>query len=78
VGDHKLVWGSDGRHELFDVVADPGELVNRIAEDPARARELEETLLRLVAQLEEEPSTEPGPELDEEALERLRALGYVR
>jgi arylsulfatase A-like enzyme len=78
VGDHKLVWGSDGRHELFDVVADPGELVNRIAADPARARELEETLLRLVAQLEEETSTEPGPELDEEALERLRALGYVR
>ena len=51
---------------------------NRIAADPARARELEETLLGLVARLEEEASPEPGPALDEEALERLRALGYVR
>jgi arylsulfatase A-like enzyme len=78
VGDDKLVWGSDGRHELFDVAADPGERVNRVAADPPRARELEEKLLALVARLEVETAPEPGPALDEEAIERLRALGYVR
>jgi arylsulfatase A-like enzyme len=78
VGDHKLVWGSDGRHELFDVATDPGELANRIATDPERARELEQQLLALVARLEDATAPAPGPALDEEAVERLRALGYVR
>jgi arylsulfatase A-like enzyme len=42
--DHKLIWASDGRHELYDVRRDPGETVNLYSERP----ELAERLLRLL------------------------------
>ena len=77
VGRNKLIWGSDGRHELFDVEADPSELRNRIGEDAARAQELERELERLVERI---AGTDPAaaPPLDEAARERLRSLGYLR
>jgi hypothetical protein len=79
VGSDKLIWGSDGRHELFDVEEDPAEVVNRITSDAARGRELEEKLGEIVARLRDEaPDPDDAPPLDEEALERLRALGYIR
>jgi len=79
VGSDKLIWGSDGRLELYDLAADPAESANRISVDAERARALESTLLGLVARLEEAPpDSTSAPALDEEALERLRALGYVR
>lgn len=37
---HKFIWGSDGRHELYDLCADPGENQNRIHVEPAVAEEL--------------------------------------
>jgi arylsulfatase A-like enzyme len=79
VGTDKFIWGSDGRHELFDVSADPNELANRISKDEDRARALEATLTELVARVAEEaPDPESVPELDEEAREKLRSLGYTR
>jgi len=35
-----LIWGSDGRHALYDVRSDPGETVDRAAENPARVGEM--------------------------------------
>ena len=35
-----LHWGSDGRHALYDARADPGETVDRAAENPAKVGEL--------------------------------------
>jgi len=32
-GDHKFIWGSRGRHQLFDLKADPGELNNLVERD---------------------------------------------
>ena len=29
-GPHKLIWAEDGRHELYDLAADPGERENLI------------------------------------------------
>ena len=39
-GGWTLLWGSDGRHALFDVRADPGETGDRAADNPAMVREL--------------------------------------
>ncbi|MDQ6678717.1 MAG: sulfatase [Acidobacteriota bacterium] len=44
-GDWKLIeFYEDGRLELFDVSADPGERVNLIRKEPARAKKLQQTL----------------------------------
>jgi arylsulfatase A-like enzyme len=41
-GGVKIHWGSDGRHALFDVAADPGETRDRAAADPEGLRVMEE------------------------------------
>jgi arylsulfatase A-like enzyme/Tfp pilus assembly protein PilF len=67
------------RPELYDLAADPGEVRDLTAARRPEAR----ALLRRLAALREEiergapaPAAEPAA-LDEEALEQLRALGYV-
>lgn len=37
----KIQWGSDGRHALYHVALDPGETVDRAAEEPERLRQME-------------------------------------
>lgn len=77
-GGHKLIWGSDGRYELYDLAADPLErhdLVDRRDERAAamrRAVEAYHESLRLC-----EPAGEPPPELTPAQIERLKALGYL-
>lgn len=79
VGPDKLIWGSDGKHELYDMSRDPGEAEDLIDRAPERARDLEARLDEIVGRLER-PITqpqEPLSEMDEAALARLRALGYL-
>ena len=85
VGNLRLIWSSDGRHELYDVAADPGEERNLFEARPERAREMLARLARTVDEYGgdgDAPMPEPaklggGPKLDPEAHEALRALGYV-
>ncbi len=74
-GDWKLVYGP--RVELFDTARDARELDNRLAVEPERARRMEESLRRFLA--ERAPS---GPRVarspDAETRRRLEALGYVQ
>jgi len=37
----KIQWGSDGRNALYHVALDPGETVDRAAEEPERLRQME-------------------------------------
>jgi arylsulfatase A-like enzyme len=79
IGDDKLVQGSDGRRELYDVARDPGEQYNRIRDEPALASALETDLSALLEGLGRSangPHRPPGPK-DAEFEENLRALGYV-
>ncbi len=91
-GSFKLIWGSSGPSELYDMTRDPEERENLLAGDhdhPARLR-LEAAMQRLVALHQGEVPLEPPPPIgwmmpgfeeradDPERIERLRSLGYVR
>ena len=82
-GGWKLVWpmGSDhpllsGKPELFDLAADPGETRNLAAAEPARVEALRAHLERWIAK--GPIARENVPHLDAEAVDRLRALGYLQ
>ena len=82
-GDLKFIWGSDGKHELYDLARDPDELTNLVDSQPhaAARREMEEELTAWYRDLrpnegaaEHEDDTD---QLDEETKEALRSLGYL-
>jgi arylsulfatase A-like enzyme len=76
----KLVWGSDGRHELYDLRRDPGEHENRITQVPELAEQLRAYLEDWVQELSDESTdaTTDAPPLDPDTLRALRSLGYIR
>lgn len=79
VGSDKLVWGSDGHDELYDLAEDPGEEHDRLAGSPDTAGRLEQRLTELVESHQAPtPAAVPHPEPDAATRERLRELGYVR
>lgn len=79
VGPNKLIWGSDGVNEFYEMDVDPGELNNRIIEHPERVQALRAELDAIVVRLSREIVDPQGPisEMDPEAIERLRELGYL-
>jgi arylsulfatase A-like enzyme len=74
-GGWKLIYDPRGRHALFDLRADPGETVDRAAEQPELASRLARQLGQLLKQGSPHADTQ---ELDPATIEKLRALGYVR
>jgi arylsulfatase A-like enzyme len=79
IGPDKLIWGSDGRNELYRTAVDPHETDNRIDRDPERARLLEAKLDEIVEQLSRSITVPQPPisEMDPEVISELRALGYI-
>ena len=76
-GNLKLIHRLSGRNELFDVEADPNEERNLIDSRDPRLVALKEKMLR---EVDLRPVRPPGPAqpLTEDAMERLRALGYLK
>ena len=81
-GEWKLIVGSDGARELYNIADDPGETVD-LAE--GRADLTEELSARLADWLGSLPSADgPRPDgeelepMDEETKRNLRSLGYVK
>ena len=76
VGDWKYIEGTkDGRRELYDLAADPGERSNLYKSSEGRRAALRDTLSAWRATL---PGQERvAPRLSEEERAKLRALGYV-
>jgi len=81
-GGMKLVWGSDGRHELYNLAGDPRETTNLIGRDDY-APALASLLLELDAIVggRGEPTRRGGVSyadtLDEATRDAMRSLGYL-
>ncbi len=65
------------RHELFDLVADPGEQHDVAAANPGVVARLEQRLASFTAHHPAAGTAAAGAELDPEVLAQLRELGYV-
>ncbi len=84
----KLIWSSNGRHELYDLGADPNERTNLAGSEPQRVAEMAQRLEARLAEQRGQPfrfADEPAPEqsvgfegLDEETRNNLESLGYVK
>ena len=61
----------------FDLASDPGELHDLIGQDPASEAPLREALAHARRALTGSPVLSVGVQVDEDHLERLRALGYI-
>jgi arylsulfatase A-like enzyme len=81
LGGYRLVQrGADGPSELYDLATDPTEMTDLAASDENRVTVLEDHLgawkkMVSAASLDPERRTE---ELDDEALEQLKSLGYIQ
>ncbi len=64
------------RPELYDLSKDPGERVDVLLSEKARAREMRLELERIVEELEKDSPREAA-ELDPDTEARLKSLGYV-
>jgi arylsulfatase A-like enzyme len=71
----KLIESSEGSLELYNLRADPGELQNQVASRPDLRDRLSAKLqaLPLSVRLDESATND----ISKEAMENLRALGYV-
>jgi arylsulfatase A-like enzyme len=77
VGDVKLIASERGELELYDLASDPGELQNLVATRTSDAVRLQSRMMELVGGWVPREAGQ-RPDLDQEALERLRSLGYVK
>lgn len=76
-GDHKLIWASDGRNELYDLARDPGEQHDLASIDSERLQALEADLGNYLKGLHAfEYGPRAAPELSRDQAQRLQALGY--
>jgi len=71
----KYIWASDAPHELYDVVADPGERNDVLGAHADVAADLQRLIEQHVASL---PAPREAAPLSEETRKALRALGYVQ
>jgi arylsulfatase A-like enzyme len=76
-GKFKLIASSDGRHELYDLSADPDEADNLAAARPELLERMRKVLDEWVASFDK-VSFGPGPhrKMSEEARRRFEELGY--
>ena len=74
--EHKYIEAPEP--ELYALLEDPGELANVLLEQRDLSRRLRAEALELSAELDRAaPSSSAEPDLDEDTLAQLRALGYL-
>ncbi|UCD19943.1 MAG: sulfatase [candidate division WOR-3 bacterium] len=74
---YKYIWNSKGDCELLDIRTDPGEEHNIITDQPDIATDLDKRLKDWLNSFEHARPSDRRPEFDDEAVERLRGLGYL-
>ncbi len=77
-GPYKYIWASDGRHELYDLTADPRELRNLAVRHADVAQRLQSKMDQAVEGLAPPPVQGPARStMPEDVRRRLGTLGYV-
>jgi arylsulfatase A-like enzyme len=80
-GDHKYIWSSDGRDELYDLGKDPRETMNLVDTEPGLLASLgklhDDWLLETSAELAPVPAAASDFEVEEDVAQTLRTLGYL-
>jgi len=77
VGGWKYIVGAEqGVEELYDLATDPGETVDLVAREPARAAQLARRLADLLTARSR--TGDAADTLDADGLRRLEALGYTK
>lgn len=77
-GKYKYIWASDGKHELYDLEADPGELKNLIEIETNLAKKLAGNHDEWVARLKAvKAKAQQDRALTEQERRRLESLGYA-
>ena len=76
-GPLKFISSTKGKRELYDLSKDPSEKENLYNADSRPAKEFDARLSQWLASVNNKPVGSAG-ELDRNALERLRSLGYIR
>jgi len=74
----KFIWNSQGRHKLFDLMQDPREQRDLVAQLPDRARTMQETATRYLAGLPRPGEQITDQVIDPETEKALESLGYVK
>jgi arylsulfatase A-like enzyme len=87
-GGHKLIRNVNYKHrldipwELYNLISDPGEMRNTMAEQPRLAERFRKALFRIVSQNKKTRETGGykyrSARFKENSLEKLRALGYIQ
>jgi arylsulfatase A-like enzyme len=75
-GKYKFIGSTAGKKELYDLSSDPDEKENLYRADDELSREFEMKLARWLKTVKAESSS--PLKLDSDALERLKALGYIK
>jgi arylsulfatase A-like enzyme len=77
-GKYKFIWTSDGRYELYDLKADPGEMRNLTSTQPELGKKLESIHDNYVTTLRKcGAGTQENVPMTDEQRRRLESLGYI-
>lgn len=74
---YKLIWGSDGNHELYNLAQDPNEMKNLASDELDKVQLLEAQVEAWLSAIDAAQFGQRELEMDEVVLERLRDLGYI-
>jgi arylsulfatase A-like enzyme len=78
-GPFKFIQGSDDRHELYNLVEDPGELRNLVTDQPEIAKRLNEGMRAYLSSSQPTvgPASTPSHQLTPEERQALEEIGYM-
>lgn len=75
--EHKLIWSSDKKHELYDLKRDPGETRNLVEDLPEKVKELNQVLAEWLGSFTKLAAAQQNSELTSAVKRKLQALGYL-
>jgi len=75
--EHKFIWNSDYKHELYDLRLDPAETNNVISQDPQKAGELESLLNEWLNSFQKTGQRDYKIDDEKTVRKRLEELGYL-